>query len=121
MSCTATKWEFYPGEKRKLELRVRSLDKACDCKEAQVIPTGVGTNVTVEVPALPDNLVFTLTSTPPVVIDNADRGEISVDLRPEDTAKMTCGSIIVKLYTAPANYQVASAIGAVSKQTVSNC
>lgn len=116
MACGGA-FQFYPGESRRLDIRLRKKDSTA-CLDVYSIPSGA--TVEVEVPALPNNLIFTGSSTPAVVIDDNRLGLLHVDLSAVQTNQMVSGTVIIRITTAGAT-RVALAASAIEKLRVPDC
>lgn len=95
MGCYSRFFEFYGGEDKTLSIQVNIENTASSCKEPMDL-TGAS-DIEVELPASPDNIILDLLSTPPVVVDNAMLGKIHVDLTNVQTDQMITGPIIVRV------------------------
>ena len=118
MSCTATIWEFYAGESKTLEIQVFKDNKNTGCREPLEIL--VGDTIDLELPALPDNIVLTKLTVPPVVLVNGPLGKISVALTAAQTNLMTSGSAIVTI-NKTTSAKVSVAINGIKKLTIPGC
>jgi len=95
MACFAKAFEFYCGEDKTLSIQINTHDKSLDCKQPLDL-TGA-TAIEVEIPASPDNLIFSLLTSPVVVVDQPILGKIHIDLTDTQTNQMVTGSIIVRI------------------------
>jgi hypothetical protein len=115
MSCFSSYFEFYPGEDKDLEIVVNEHDKIKNCKEPFDL-TGAS-SITVEVPATPSNIVF---SGAQVVVVNAVKGQIKVEVSAANTTIMQNGPIVVKV-VKNSKTKIFVASGACKRLILSNC
>lgn len=90
---------FFPGEDRKLEIELYTSDD-CGKESPYQIDTGGGDTVSVELPASPANLTFTLASSPPVVVDSAEKWKISIELSSTQIDQLVNGSALITVTKA---------------------
>lgn len=120
MSCYASAFEFYPGEAKTLKIQMNSLDRSHDCKEPFSIDTVGGDTVEIEVPASPANLIFNLTSSPAVVVDNGPWGIVHVDLTSVQTLQMQSGTILMRV-TKSGKMSQGVAVSASRRLSIPDC
>jgi hypothetical protein len=117
MSCFSSYFEFYPGEDKDLEITLNEHDKLKGCKEPFDLTGLSGSDIQVELPASPSNIVFSGAS---VVITNAVRAEIKISIASSQTLVMQSGPIKVTV-TKSSKKKIFVANGACKRLILSNC
>ncbi len=121
MTCYAKKFEFYPGEDKTLSLQLNLYERDRDCKEPfNATVSAGGDDISIELPATPTNITVNMTSTPPVVVDDARLGKIHVDLTAVQTELISSGTVKVTA-TIGGKTTIFTAVAAVQRLTINNC
>jgi hypothetical protein len=117
MSCFSSYFEFYPGEDKELEITLNEHDKLKNCKEPFDLTGVANTDIIVEVPATPSNIVFTGAD---VQIVSAIKGEIKVPIASAYTTMMQNGPIKITV-TKLLKKKIFVANGACKRLIIGNC
>jgi hypothetical protein len=117
MSCKSESFQFYAGEDKTLELELKTMKG--ECKEIYALEAT--DEITVTLPARPDDLIFLNTgATPRVSIVSEPYGQIKIDLVAAETEQLFDGPIVIEVVRATKK-KIFVVDGGVKKLTPNRC